>query len=112
MGAFNEYKAAADSFRNLMEKHATSDEMRNSLSKEIEAYDCLAFCEEKGIIREVAAILMNGGIFNDAMYGYLTMALDDVEFNDNAMKEAIIGNLRYFLDTKTAEEAAKYYRES
>lgn len=111
MDAFNEYKMVADKFRELMGKQDVSDEARDSMSKEIDAYDCLASCEEKGIIKEVAAILMDGGTFNDAMYGYLMMALDDVEFKDNDMKDAIIGNLRYSLDTKTASEAAMYYRE-
>lgn len=105
------YNEMAQQLKQQIDVGKVPDDSKESMMKTVEVYSFLAEVDDRGLLQELAETLFNEGIFNDAIKGYVAMALKEVGV-DQLIKDSIESNVRYLLDTKTAEEAAKYYRES
>lgn len=105
------YNEMAQQLKQQVDVGKIPDESKESMMKTVEVYSFLAEIDDRGLLQELAETLFNEGIFNDAIKGYIAMAMEDVEI-DQTLKESIQGNIRYYLDIKTAAEAARYYHKN
>lgn len=103
------YNEMAQQLKQQVDTGKIPDELKESMLKTVEVYSFLAEIDDHGLLQELAETLFNEGIFNDAIKGYIAMAMKDVTI-DQLAKDSIEGNVRYYLDTKNAVEAADYYR--
>lgn len=103
----NGFQMQADTYRNLLETDKTLD--REAIQKRIKAYDFLATCD-----REEALALFDSSAFNDVVKGYLKMAVDHLELEDDVRKDLrseLLNEFRYLFDTVRAGQAEDYYNE-
>lgn len=103
------YKKMAAHMKRQVESGKVPDEAKESVLKSAEVYEFIGEADERGLLPDVVDNLLGEGLFNDAIKGYVSMALNDVELTQST-KDAIESNLRYYLDTKTFSEAREYYR--
>lgn len=103
------YNEMAQQLKHQINIGKIPDESKESMMKTVEVYSFLAEIDDRGLLQELAETLFDEGIFNDAIKGYIAMAMKDVTI-DQLAKDSIEGNVRYYLDTKNAVEAADYYR--
>lgn len=104
------YKKMAQQLKQQVEAGKVPDGAKEGVLQSIEVYKFLGEAEDRGLLQDLEETLLDEGRFNEAIKGYLAMALNDVDLAQTE-KDAIESNLRYYLDTKTAAEAAQYYRE-
>lgn len=97
----NGYQMTADSYRTLLEREQDID--RASIESKIKALDFLATCS-----KEERLELFNSSAFNDVVKGYLKMACNNMELEDE-VRQGLLNELRYLFDTVTAEQAEDYY---
>ena len=55
--------------------------------------------------------IMDSGVLNDSLKGYVVAALNDSESLDHDQRKEVMNSLRYQLSVMTAKEAAAYYEE-
>lgn len=99
--AMNGYQMTADSYRTLLEREQNID--RASIESKIKALDFLATATEEERLE-----LFNSSAFNDVVKGYLKMAVDNMELEDE-VRQGLLNELRYLFDTVTAKQAEDYY---
>ena len=97
----NGYQMTADSYRTLLEREQNID--RASIERKIKALDFLATCT-----KEERLELFNSSAFNDVVKGYLKMACNNMELEDET-RQGLLNELRYLFDTVTADQAEDYY---
>lgn len=110
------YKKMAAHMKKQVESGKVPDEAKESVLRSAEVYEFIGEADERGLLPDVVDNLLDvvdnllgEGLFNDAIKGYVSMALNDVELTQST-KDAIESSLRYYLDTKTFSEAREYYR--
>lgn len=97
----NGYQITADSYRTLLQTEPDID--RAKTEQKIKALDFLASCS-----KEERLELFNSSAFNDVVKGYVLLALDNLK-TDPEQRKAIINEVAYLFDIKTADEAEQYY---
>lgn len=97
----NGYQMTADSYRTLLEREQNID--RASIESKIKALDFLATATEEERLE-----LFNSSAFNDVVKGYLKMAVDNMELEDE-VRQGLLNELRYLFDTVGAKQAEDYY---
>lgn len=97
----NGYQITADSYRTLLQTDKDID--RAKTEQKIKALDFLASCS-----KEERLELFNSSAFNDVVKGYVLLALDNLK-TDPKQRKAIINEVAYLFDIKTADEAEQYY---
>ena len=97
----NGYQMIADSYRTLSEREKDID--RASIESKIKALDFLATATEEERLE-----LFNSSAFNDVVKGYMEMAVDNMELEDE-VRQGLLNELRYLFDTVTADQAKDYY---
>lgn len=90
----NGYKMTADAYRAFKKKNPEAD-----VDSEIKTLDFLATCTKEDIYN-----LFNSAAFNYICLGYVKMALNDLDLDDDT-KDRIINHVRYKFDTVTANQA-------
>lgn len=90
----NDFKMTADAYR-----QAKKQDPRLGLDSEIKTLDFLATCTKEDIYN-----LFNSAAFNYICLGYVKMALNDLDLDDDT-KDRIINHVRYKFDTVTANQA-------
>lgn len=105
------YKKMAAHMKKQAESGKVPDEAKESVLRSAEVYEFIGEAEKRGLLQDVADKLLGEGLCNDAIKGYVSMALNDVELTQST-KDSIESNLRYYLDTKTSGEAKEYYRRN
>lgn len=90
----NDFKMTADAYR-----QAKKRDPRLGLDSEIKTLDFLATCTKEDIYN-----LFNSAAFNYICLGYVKMALNDLDLDDDT-KDRIINHVRYKFDTVTANQA-------
>lgn len=100
----NGYKMTADSYRQYLEQHPDEPpETKADLACKIKALDIMANCSDSERLQ-----LFNTSAFNDVVKGYVKLALDNLK-TDPEQRKAIINEVAYLFDIKTADEAEQYY---
>ena len=66
--------------------------------------------EAIAVPKEVRYKLCDMGYYNDAMKGYVMIAMREAGFDEKDVRKVVRG-MRTALDAKTAEEAEEVYRE-
>lgn len=97
----NGYQITADSYRTLLQTEPGID--RAKTEQKIKALDFLASCS-----KEERLELFNSSAFNDVVKGYVLLALDNLK-TDPEQRKAIINEVAYLFDIKSADEAEQYY---
>lgn len=97
----NGYQLTADSYRKLLQTEQDID--RAKVEQKIKALDFLASCS-----KEERLELFNSSAFNDVVKGYVLLALDNLK-TDPEQRKAIINEVAYLFDIKSADEAEQYY---
>ena len=97
----NGYQMTADSYRTLLEREKDID--RASIERKIKALDFLATATEEERLE-----LFNSGAFNDVVKGYMEMAVDNMELEDE-VRQGLLNELHYLFDTVGAKQAKDYY---
>lgn len=90
----NDFKMTADAYR-----QAKKQDPRLGLDSEIKTLDFLSTCTKEDIYN-----LFNSAAFNYICLGYVKMALNDLDLDDDT-KDRIINHVRYKFDTVTANQA-------
>lgn len=90
----NDFKMTADAYR-----QAKKQDPRLDLGSEIKTLDFLSTCTKEDIYN-----LFNSAAFNYICLGYVKMALNDLDLDDDT-KDRIINHVRYKFDTVTANQA-------
>lgn len=90
----NDFKMTADAYR-----QAKKRDPRLGLDSEIKTLDFLSTCTKEDIYN-----LFNSAAFNYICLGYVKMALNDLDLDDDT-KDRIINHVRYKFDTVTANQA-------
>lgn len=70
----------------------------------------LLMAEAIAVPKEVRYKLCDMGYYNDAMKGYVMIAMREAGFDERDVLKVVLG-MRTALDEKTAEEAERIYRE-
>lgn len=96
----NDFKMTADAYRAIKEKDPKID-----VDSNIKTLDFLATCTKEDIYN-----LFNSAAFNYICLGYVKMALNDLDLDDDT-KDRIINHVRYKFDTVTANQAESYNNE-
>jgi len=100
----NGYKMTADSYRQYLEQHPDEpQEVKADLACKIKALDIMASCSDSERLQ-----LFNTSAFNDVVKGYVKLALDNIGIEEEQRK-AIVNEVSYLFDVKTADEAEQYY---
>jgi hypothetical protein len=99
----NGYRSMADSYRKVLETDKNVD--REYMERKITALEIMANTD-----RPTQYEIFNSSAFNDVIKGYIVMALDNLK-TDGETHNAILREVRYLLDTVTAEQAERYYME-
>lgn len=99
----NGYQMTADSYRQLLESDKYPDLDREAIKHKIKALDFLATATEEERLE-----LFNSSAFNDVVKGYIKMAVDNMELEDE-VRQGLLNELRYLFDTVTADQAEDYY---
>lgn len=100
----NGYKMTADSYRQYLEQHPDEpQEVKADLACKIKALDIMANCSDSERLA-----LFNTSAFNDVVKGYVKLALDNTGIEEEQRK-AIVNEVSYLFDVKTADEAEQYY---
>lgn len=103
----NGYQMTADSYRQLLESDKYPDIDREAIQHKIKALDFLATATEEERLE-----LFNSSAFNDVVKGYLKMAVDNIELEEEEREEVrqkLLNEFRYLFDTVTAKQAEEYY---
>lgn len=100
----NGYEMMADSYRNLLEQHPDEpQEVKADLACKVKALDIMANCSDSERLA-----LFDTSAFNDVVKGYVKLALDNTEIEEEQRK-AIVNEVSYLFDVTTANEAEEYY---
>lgn len=100
----NGYQIAADGYRKYLDQHPQEpEETKQDIQRKLKALDFLASCSEAERLE-----LFNSSAFNDVVKGYVLLALDRLE-TDPEQRKAILNEVSYLFDIKTADEAEQYY---
>lgn len=103
----NGYQITADSYRHFLENDKDPDTDREAIQHTIKALDFLATATEEERLE-----LFNSSAFNDVVKGYLKMAVDNIELEDEErgeIRQKLLNEFRYLFDTVTAKQAEEYY---
>lgn len=100
----NGYQMHSQAYKDYLEKHPDIEaEVRADIESKIKALDFLA-----DSTRAERLELFNSSAFNDVTRGYLKMAIDNTELEDETGKR-LLRELSYLFDTVTAGQAEDYY---
>ena len=99
----NGYKLIADSYRDFLQTEKDID--KAEVEQKIKALDFLASCSKEEMYE-----LFNSSAFNDVVKGYVLLALDNLK-TDTEQRNAIVNEVSYLFDIKSAAEAEQYYHE-
>lgn len=100
----NGYEMTADTYRHYLEQHpAEPQKVKADLACKIKALDIMASCSDSERLA-----LFNTSAFNDVVKGYVKLALDNIGI-EYEQRKAIVNEVSYLFDIKTADEAEEYY---
>lgn len=97
----NSYQMTADAYKRLLKADKGID--RESTERKIAALEIMANTD-----RRTQYEIFNSSGFNDIAKGYFLMALDNAGAEDET-KRNVMREVKYLLDTVTADEAEQYY---
>ncbi len=94
----------ADTYRNYLEQHPDEPQkVKAALACKIKAHDIMANCSDSERLA-----LFDTSAFNDVVKGYVKLALDNKGIEEEQCK-AIVNEVSYLFNIKTANEAEEYY---
>ncbi len=97
----NGYQITADSYKKLLESDQNID--RASVESKIRALDYLATATDDDRLE-----LFNLSAFNDVVKGYVKMACNNVDLDDEVC-QGLLNEISYLFDTVSAREAEAFY---
>lgn len=102
----NIFKQTASMYRlTLKQNQDAPEDVKQSYERQANFYERLGDLTDSELLA-----ICDTGIFNDAIKGYLLMALEDIEATEETQRNALDA-LRLIFDTVPAEQAAEHYRK-
>ncbi len=98
MDEMNGYSILADSYRTLVKRGKIDSKIAD---KYIRIYEFLAACDKDDI-----CILADSSSFNDIIRGYVSLALDEAEV-DEETKENVESQMYWIFDSHTSKDALR-----
>lgn len=101
----NSYQMIANTYKNILKRDNPTGAAKEEIERKITAHEILANTD-----RQTQFELFNSSAFNDICKGYFLMALYNAGIDDETRRE-IMQEMKWLLDSVTAEQADRYYNE-